>query len=345
MLSRSAQGRGLGRYTRACLASARALGHEVIELQLRHRDSRLAEFHDIVERTARATRLRHDLLHIPYPQAWGASRRPKVVTIHDTIPIDIPGYKQTGLKARFFFQRALRADIVLTPSDFTASRLVALFEIDPTKIRVTPLYPNAVFFTGASSLRPESFGNSYVFTLVDMATPDPRKRPNWIAPLALGLKQVGLTLVVAGAGTDSASADIGNAVGLGRVTDDELAQLAHHSVCFLYFSAYEGQGLPPLEAMAAGAAVVATANTAIIEVVGDAGLLIAEDVEDWKRPMLEDGIAEATRKELVDACERLARDDSLRKDLRIKGRMRASLFSEQRFSQELDRAYRTAACG
>ncbi len=343
-LSRPGQERGLGRYTRACLSGARTLGHDVTELQLRSRKGRLAEFRDLVERTARATCLAHDLIHIPHPHVWGASGRPAVVSILDTIPIDMPAYQQTGLKARFFFQRAVKADVVLTISKFTASRLTAIYGLEPSKIHVAPLYPDVVFYTGASSSRPARLDGDYVLALVDMATPDPRKRPGWITPLARDLKRTGLTLVLAGAGTDQASADIGEAIGLGRITDTQLAQLAHHCVCFLYFSAYEGQGLPPLEAMAAGAAIVATANTAIIEIVGDAGLLITEDMEDWKRKTPAEDAAEATRKELVDACVLLARDDSLRTDLRTKGRMQASLFSEQRFIQELDRAYREAAC-
>ncbi|MGH9120902.1 MAG: glycosyltransferase, partial [Acidimicrobiales bacterium] len=43
---------------------------------------------------------------------------------------------------------------------------------------------------------------------------------------------------------------------------------------------YEGFGLPALEAMACGAPVVAFANTAVAEVVGEGGALVPErDVE------------------------------------------------------------------
>jgi glycosyltransferase involved in cell wall biosynthesis len=60
----------------------------------------------------------------------------------------------------------------------------------------------------------------------------------------------------------------------GEVTDDELRILYQRCSAFAFPSLYEGLGLPLLEALHCGAAVLAGNNSSQIEVVGDAGLLV-----------------------------------------------------------------------
>ncbi len=301
-LTRPGKERGLGRYTNACLTGARKLGCDVTELRVRNRSGRAAEFIDLAERSVAALSRKQDIFHVTHPRVWGLSLQPTVASILDLISLDLMGYSQTGFKSRFFLSRAAHARVVLTISDFTADRIVQRLKVAPDRIIVAPLFPVPTFHAGSASPPPHEFPGSYALAVIDMASKDPRKRPGWIAPLARELKRAGLMLVIAGAGTDKSSAGLGEAVGIGRISDERLAQLAHHSDCFLYFSAYEGQGLPPLEAMAAGAAVVATANTAITEIVGDAGILVDEGPGSWADALLENTAAEATRKKLVDAC-------------------------------------------
>jgi glycosyltransferase involved in cell wall biosynthesis len=68
---------------------------------------------------------------------------------------------------------------------------------------------------------------------------------------------------------------------LSRVCDDELRLLYRQCAGLVMPSLKEGFGLPALEAMAAGCPVVASAGTALEELVGDAGILVnPESVED-----------------------------------------------------------------
>ena len=60
----------------------------------------------------------------------------------------------------------------------------------------------------------------------------------------------------------------------GRISDEKLAELYRTASVFVFPSLYEGFGLPVLEAMSAGARVVAHNESAMPEIVGDAGLLI-----------------------------------------------------------------------
>ncbi len=56
---------------------------------------------------------------------------------------------------------------------------------------------------------------------------------------------------------------------VGFVTDAELRTLYEAAACFVFPSFYEGFGLPPLEALALGCPVVASATASMPEVLGD----------------------------------------------------------------------------
>ena len=85
---------------------------------------------------------------------------------------------------------------------------------------------------------------------------------------------------------------------------------------FIYPSLYEGFGMPALEAMACGTPVIASNQSSIPEVVGEAGILI-----DPSRP-----------EELIDALRRV-NDDTMRKALIDAGLERAKLFSWARTAE------------
>src|SRR5581483_1586700 len=80
---------------------------------------------------------------------------------------------------------------------------------------------------------------------------------------------------------------------IGFTPDADLPALYSAAELFVYPSLYEGFGLPVLEAMACGAAVVTSNNSSLPEVAGDAALLV--DAQDtgaltWAlRRLLEDG--------------------------------------------------------
>jgi hypothetical protein len=57
---------------------------------------------------------------------------------------------------------------------------------------------------------------------------------------------------------------------VGFVSDMDVVALYNCTDCFVYPSLYEGFGVPPLEAMACGAPVLASNASAIPEIVGDA---------------------------------------------------------------------------
>jgi glycosyltransferase involved in cell wall biosynthesis len=100
----------------------------------------------------------------------------------------------------------------------------------------------------------------------------------------------------------------------GFVSDKTLASLYRLASVFVFPSLYEGFGLPPLEAMAAGTPVITSNVSSLPEVVGDAAILID--------PYEPDEIAAAMRRVLTDAA--------VREDLRARGLARVKQFSWDR---------------
>jgi glycosyltransferase involved in cell wall biosynthesis len=92
-------------------------------------------------------------------------------------------------------------------------------------------------------------------------------------------------------------------------------------------SRYQGFGLPPLEAMACGAPVIASNVSSLPEVVGDAAILVnPENVFD---------IARGIREVLL--------DPELREQLIVRGRAQARRFSWERTARQVLEIYQEAA--
>jgi glycosyltransferase involved in cell wall biosynthesis len=114
---------------------------------------------------------------------------------------------------------------------------------------------------------------------------------------------------------------------LGYVDNDVLASWLGGAAVLAFPSVYEGFGFPPLEAMAAGVPVVATAVGAVPEVVGDGAWLVEPD----------DGDA------LTEALVTVLGDAERRAELVDKGRCRAARFTWEECGAGLAELYSDAA--
>jgi glycosyltransferase involved in cell wall biosynthesis len=228
-------------------------------------------------------------------------RIPTVVTVHDLAVLRHPQAfpRWTRRYVPLAVPRVLRAaHSVIAVSEFTASELESLLRIPREKIHIVPNGVDDTFTPDG----PRADGD-YALAV---GTLEPRKN---LARAIEAAARIGVDLRVVGArGWGGVEARGANVSWLGEVDDSELARQYRGARCVVYPSLYEGFGLPVLEAMACGAAVVTSEGGATGEVAADAAVL----VDPLDAVAIADGMTNA-----------MARRD----ELRVRGLERAGLYS------------------
>ncbi len=246
-----------------------------------------------------------------------------VVTVHDLTAWRFPELVDAATAAYpALVDRALRRGAwVHVPSRAVGDEAVEVLGVDPDRLVVVANGSPALGAEGpgrdAAAGRARAGAERYVLAV---GTVEPRKDlPGLVRAFdAVAADDPDLRLVVAGPdgwGADAlaeavaAAAHGDRVVRTGWVDDDLRAALLRGAAVLAYPSVYEGFGLVPLEAMAAGVPVVTTRAGAIPEVVGDAAELVdVGDVEGLAAALARVLTDEARRSELVAAGhERRAR--------------------------------------
>ncbi|MGH9169315.1 MAG: glycosyltransferase family 4 protein [Acidimicrobiales bacterium] len=228
---------------------------------------------------------------------------------------------------------------------FGADELVELAGADASRVRVVPLAgapspspgvaadppaadPSATGASGPARQRP------YVLAV---GTIEPRKDyPTLVSAFSqIMQEEPDLGLVIAGAEgwgsqaleeTIQATGSAARVRRLGYVSRERLSSLVAGASVLAYPSLYEGFGLPPLEAMAAGVPVVASDAGPTREVLGDGAVIVPSgDVA-----------------ELASGLLRVIGDSSLRAELVARGRARAAMYTWDATARAMIDLYREA---
>ncbi|MBX9761224.1 MAG: glycosyltransferase family 4 protein [Beijerinckiaceae bacterium] len=255
------------------------------------------------------------------------------VTIHDIYNFEPERRRLFSPRQTFHFYRwaeaISQAKVVLTVSQFTKHRLCDVFGASSEKIVVvgngiTPAYfdiasmepaavtplPGAPYYISVGGITSKKGGHRLLSFARSLETASPDQR-----------------LVVIGIVESEFEAEITTRRNLIVVphglADSEVARWVRGATAMLCFSEYEGFGITAAEAMAAEVPVIAHRQGALVEVVGDAGLIIDAD----------------SQTQLSDA-QSIAHDLTLRAQLIERGRARADRFRWERCAETLVHALR-----
>lgn len=259
-----------------------------------------------------------DIFHSPDFTLPPLAKAAGVVTIHDLSFLKLPECADPGLRA-YLTERTppsvARATRVLADSENTRQDIIELLGAPPDKVSVVyggveprfqPVVDQQRLTEVCQRYRlPESF-------VLFVGTLEPRKNLNRLIAGYADLRRqqrISQRLVLCGSkgwlyeGIFEQIAHMGlreDVVFPGFVRDEDLPALYTLADLFVFPSLYEGFGLPPLEAMACGTPVVASDNSSLPEVLGQAALYCnAEDVNGLANAMLE-GLTDAdTRARLI----------------------------------------------
>ncbi|SEI70409.1 Glycosyltransferase involved in cell wall bisynthesis [Dyadobacter sp. SG02] len=298
-------------------------------------------------RYARITRqLREDHIDVYHglsneiPQGLQAAGIQSVVTIHDLIFERLPHLFKPVDRAiyRHKFQSACkRADAVVAVSDQTRRDLIELYGVDDTKIKVIYQDCNPVF---QKRLTVEERGRICAEHGIDgpfilcVGTLEERKNQHRLIEAFARLKNHDFKLVLVGKPTPYLQ-KIKQTIQrlkledrvllLHHVSSPHLPALYQAAEVFAYISIYEGFGIPIVEALHSGTAVLAAKGSCLEEAGGPGGL--------YSDPYQTENISEQLQK--------LVTDVHLRNSLSEAGKLHVQQFAGKRIAGQLVQLYQS----
>lgn len=256
--------------------------------------------------------------HYNIPLAY---RGKMLVTVYDLFHLAMPhlvGGFHKRLYARFMFDAVRRrADAILTISRFTRDELIRYTGVGRQQIYPIHLGVDESWFEVPSAGNP--YGKPYLLYVGNIK---PHKNLGALIKAFEALAEdIPHDLVLLGkregfiTGDSSSVLEArklrGRVYFTGRVEDATLKQYVLHADALVFPSLYEGFGLPPVEAMAAGCPVISSNAASLPEICGDAVLYC-----DPYNPA-----------DIASKIRLLMGDEELRSELRARGSVRARRFT------------------
>jgi glycosyltransferase involved in cell wall biosynthesis len=280
-----------------------------------------------------------DLLWSPLGTLPQSVPVPSVVTVHDLTPLLFPYWH--SWRNRVTFRRQLPGTLrtakrIVAVSHATARDLEHRFPTCADRVRVIP---NGVDPRLAPAPGPQidtirhSFDAPRGYVLF-VGTLEPRKNLTTLLDawerVRDRLPDSPPLLIAGGKGWRSAALRrrLQRAPGvryLGRLPRARLIEVLQGALAFVYPSLYEGFGLPVVEAMACGLAVVTSDRSSLPEVVGDAGIQVNP----------------RHTRDLAAAIVKLIEDPQLRAELGSEARERVQRFSWDRTAEAMEEVFAT----
>jgi glycosyltransferase involved in cell wall biosynthesis len=225
-----------------------------------------------------------------------ATSAPLVVTVHDLAFLHTPEKftrRGASLMTRSIAATRRRAHRVICSSQATFDDCVA-HEFDPDRLRLVPLGADSRQATSDEIAEARTHHELPAEFVLFVGTIEPRKNLRRLIEAMRHVRAEGLQLPLVVVGADGwgdvrSDIDAAHVRFLGPVSDADLRGLFAGASVMAYPSEREGFGLPVIEAMAQGTAVVTSRGTSTEEAAGGAAVLVDPfEVADIAR-----GVAEA----------------------------------------------------
>lgn len=224
------------------------------------------------------------------------SSLPKITTVHDLIPFKYPqtttdSIRNAHKKKLAWVMRESKK--IISVSESTKKDLISILRIPEDKIVVIPegveeRYVPQPLEIVEMAKRHYKTGDEYIFTL---STIEPRKNQQALIEAYKIVKKDFPNLKLLIGGRVREDGELNSAEGVitpGFIPIADLPSLYTGCLAFVFPSLYEGFGLPPLEAMACGAAVAVSNIGVLTEVVDEAGVLFdPENIESIAAGIIE----------------------------------------------------------
>lgn len=196
---------------------------------------------------------------------------PGIVCIHDAKVRACPQYFSRKFLLWYnllFLNETKRAREIITVSNFSKAELCKYYRIKPNRITVIPdawQHFERINYDERALAKYGLHKDGYFFSMCSL---EPNKNFRWIAEAAK--KNPELVFAVAGSINSTVFAEgLGfecpdNMKLLGYVSDEEAKTLMRDCRAFLFPTIYEGFGIPPLEALSAGARRIIVSDTEVM---------------------------------------------------------------------------------
>lgn len=290
---------------------------------------------------------RADILHCPDYFIPPTLNKNIILTIHDLAFIRFPEFNFDWFVKKYtreVSRNARTAKMIIADSLSTRNDVIEFFKIKPEKVGVAYLAADRIFKRLPSDKKDKNLLKKYGIDkkyILSVGTIEPRKNFITLISAFNRIKKenpdFNYRLVIAGRTGWKSEATYAerekspwreDILFTGRVPDEDLVQIYNQAELFIYPSFFEGFGLPPLEAMSCGLAVIASDTSSLKEVIAEAGILI--------KP----GDEYALGKEII----RVIRNEDIKDKMREKSLARARNFSwEETAKKTIDLYYRTAS--
>ena len=289
-----------------------------------------------------------DIVHWSYPLPIKGRGAVNIYTMHDLVPLRLP-YTTLDKKRDYFklvSHLAKRADHIVTVSETSKKDIMNILGVPEN--RITNTYqavgiPEAYLSLAPRALKAELMGAfrlEYKKYFLFFGSIEPKKNIGRIIEAHLA-SNADIPLVIVGAQAWKADQELKllkhaaptnqrsndglkpKVIQFDYATFPQLVNLIRGALAVTFPSLYEGFGLPILEAMICGTPVITSNIGSMLEVAGDAAILVDPySTREIKQAMIE-----------------VARNPDLRADMVSRGAIVAKRFSYEAYQKRLDALY------